>query len=236
MPDYVAKGLSIPIGESEDGSKTYLTGLNLMHEQPVGLMDSFLTGPSISDKVQGGLFELASQTAPPIKLLGELATNRSMFLSGPDGGRSLDSLDPPAGRMLANLTGRDEAYKIPGGKLSEALISNSPISRYVHTVRQATDDRKGVGQRAVSTLFGAKMSTISPAAQDAVLRERASALMRDLGGKVFTRSYIDSETLAAMPPEQRAKAEQYMEIMRVLGQRTKTRKAIDEMHQAQENN
>lgn len=236
MPDYVAKGLAIPLGESEDGAKTYLTGLNLMHEQPVGLIDSFLSGASASDKVQSGLFELASQTAPPFKLLGELATNRSLFLSGPDGGRSLDSLDPPVGRALANITGREQAYEIPGGKLSEALISNSPVSRYVHTVRQVTDDRKSVGQRAVSSLFGAKISTISPAAQDAVLRERASALMRDLGGKVFTRSYIDDETLAAMPPAQRAKAEQYMEIMRVLGQRTKARKAIEEMHQAQETN
>ena len=60
--------------------------------------------------------------------------------------------------------------------------------------------------------------------------------MRDLGGKVFNRSYIPEETLEAMSPEQREKAEQYMEIMRVLGQRTKARKAIDEMHQAQENN
>ncbi|HBH90736.1 MAG TPA: hypothetical protein DDY27_12640, partial [Hyphomonadaceae bacterium] len=236
MPDYVSKGLSIPLGSGPDGTKSYLTGLNLMHEQPVGLIDSVLSGP------QDALFELLSQTAPPIKALGELATNRSFFLSGPDGARSLDALDPPVGRTLSNftnivgLTDRDQAYKIPGGKVSEALIANSPASRYMHTARQAMDTRKPLTARALNTMFGAKINTISPAAQDAVLRERASALMRDLGGKVFTRSYIDDETLAAMPPEQREKAEQYMEIMRVLGQRTKARKAIDEMHQAQESN
>lgn len=236
MPDYVSKGLSIPLGSGPDGSKSYLTGLNLMHEQPVGLIDSMLSGP------QEGLFELVSQTAPPIKAIGELALNRSFFLSGPEGARSLDALDPPVGRTLSNftnivgLTDREQAYKIPGGKVSEALIANSPISRYMHTARQAMDTRKPLTARALNTMFGAKINTISPAAQDAVLRERASALMRDLGGKVFNRSYIPEETLEAMSPEQREKAEQYMEIMRVLGQRTKARKAIDEMHQAQENN
>jgi len=235
MPDYVASGISIPVGESADGTKSYVSGLGLMHEQPVSLLD-----PIISGNVQESLFEIGSNLSPLIKGPLELMFNESLFQQSPQGGRSLDDLDPLVGRTLSNvgnslgLTDRKEPYDI--GKLPEAIASNSPVSRYLSTVRTIADPRKSIGQRLSPIGLGQRFSTISPAAQDAVLRERATQLMRELGGKVFERSYIPEEVMASMSPEDREKAEQYMTLMKMLGNRAKQRKAVREMQEQQENN
>lgn len=235
MPDYVASGLSIPVGVKPDGTKTYISGLGLMHEQPVQLLD-----PIVSLNPQEALFEIGSNLSPLIKGPLEVMFNESLFQQSPQGGRSLDDLDPLVGRTLSNvgntlgLTDRTEPYNI--GKIPEAVVSNSPVSRYLSTVRTVTDPRKTVAQKLSPFGTGARFSTISPAAQDAVLRERATQLMRELGGKVFERSYIPQEVMDSMSPDEREKAEQYMTLMKMLGDRAKQRKAILEMQADQETN
>ena len=170
----------------------------------------------------------------------ELGFNESMFQNSPQGGRSLDDMDPLVGRMLSNtgntlgLTDRTQPYRL--GKVTEAIASNSPFSRYASTVRQMTDPRKTIPQKLLPFGSGARLATISAGSQDAVLRDRATQLMREMGGKVFERSYIPQETMDAMTPAQREKAEVYMQIMKTLSSRAKQRKAFDEMHQSQEKN
>ena len=85
-------------------------------------------------------------------------------------------------------------------------------------------------------MTGVQYTSISTAAQDAILRERAEELMREMGGRNFSRTYIPDYELERMDPETRAKADQFMELMRLLGKRTKERKAVLQMQQAQEQN
>jgi len=235
VPDYVSQGVSIPLGEKPDGTKAYISGLGLMHEQPVSLLD-----PVLSGDVPESLFEIGRNLHPVLKAPLELMFNESMFQQGPQGGRSLDDLDPPLGRMLSNvgdtlgLTDRTEPYRI--NKVLESVASNSPASRYISTARTLADPRKTLGQKLLPFGLGPRVSTISPASQDAVLRERAAQLMREMGGKVFERSYIPDETIDAMSPADREKAESYMQIMKTLADRAKHRKAVTEMQQAQETN
>jgi hypothetical protein len=82
---------------------------------------------------------LGSMLHPAIKLPIELATNESLVQESPDGGgRSMDDMDPLLGRTWSNvanslhLSDREVPHRIPGGKLAESMISNSPVARLLH--------------------------------------------------------------------------------------------------------
>lgn len=222
-PDYVSEGLSFPLSVGPDGTRNYLTGLGLMHEQPVNLM---------TPDPQRFLFGLGSMLSPAIKAPLEATFNESLFQSSPQGGRSLDDMDPLLGRMLSNMgntlgmTDREAPYRFP--KMVELGLANSPAARYLSTARVAFDPRKSLLAKGLGIGSGLRISTISPAAQDAILRERAEEIIRKLGGKVFERPYIPDEELAVMSPEERAQAEMWMELMQLLGKRTKERKKAKE--------
>ena len=222
-PDYVAEGLSIPLAAGRDGTQNFLTGLGLMHEQPVQLASPFLSG-----NMQGSTFKLMSQLNPLAKGIIELGTNESLFQSSPEGGRSLDDLDPLLGRTLSNIGNTlgltDRTTPVPTNKNFELLLSNSPASRYMSTARQLFDPRKTLFQKGLNLGTGVRVSSISPGAQDAVLRERATKIMRDMGGKIFDRSYIPKDELERMTPEERKQAERWMNLMNLLAKRAKKRK------------
>lgn len=218
VPDYVSEGVSFPLGVNDDGTRHYLTGLGLMHEQPVGLLNP---------NPQKFLFGLASQLNPVPKAAVEAATNESLFQSSPQGGRSLDDLDPLIGRTASNvantlgLSERKTPYKLP--KMLELAAANSPAARYLSTTRVFFDPRKSLMQKTVGTQTGLRITSVSPGAQDAILRERAEAIIRDLGGKVFERPYFSQEEMADMDSATKEKAEQWMDLMRILGRRARQR-------------
>jgi hypothetical protein len=234
VPDYVSEGFSVPLGTGSQGTKHFITGLGLMHEAPLNLM---------SPNPQRFIFGLGSMLNPVLKAPIELATNESLFQSSPQGGRSLDDLDPLIGRLGSNVTtslqmlgkgnvkglalGTDEYARTPPWRLPKTLelaVANSPASRYLSTARQLADPRKNLLQKALGTGTGLRLTSISPAAQDAVLRERVEAIIRKYGGRIFERSYIPQEVLDEMSPDEREVAQQWMELMRVLGKRAKERK------------
>lgn len=229
-PDYIGETASIPLGTSEDGTQRYITGLGLPFEDPL----SFLNANPIYDPggaIQGGLLEAGSRLNPLVKAPLEWMTGESFFQRGPYGGRELDDLDPTIGRTLANVAGLDEPVRWPGSEGMEFVLANSPYSRLATTARQLTDRRKWdyLGLPAlVPFLSGVRISDVSPAAQDAILRERSGALARDLGAERFVRTYIPEDRLAAMSPEQRAAAEEYVQLWKVLADRAKQRKAMRE--------
>lgn len=229
-PDYIGETASIPLGTSEDGTQRYITGLGLPFEDPL----SFLNANPIYDPggaIQGGLLEVGSRLNPLVKAPLEWMTGESFFQRGPYGGRELDDLDPTIGRTLANVAGLDEPVRWPGSEGMEFVLANSPYSRLATTARQLTDRRKWdyLGLPAlVPFLSGVRISDVSPAAQDAILRERSGALARDLGAERFVRTYIPEDRLAAMTPEQRAAAEEYVQLWKVLADRAKQRKAMQE--------
>lgn len=228
-PDYIRQGLSVPLGDGEDGSKNFLTGLGLMHEAPLS---------QLQPSVQGSTFNLLAQFNPLPKWFLERATNESLFQSSPQGGRSLDDQDPLVGRLGSNiantlgLSDRTEPYRL--GKNFESIVANSPAARYLSTARQAFDPRKTVMQKLGALGTGMRVTTVSPGSQDAVLRENATALMREMGGKAFERIYIPDSVLATMSPAERDQAEQWMALMRFLAKRAKGRKAEREAEESEE--
>ncbi|SFH96142.1 hypothetical protein [Planctomicrobium piriforme] len=231
-PDYVAESASIPLAGSplealigkpkEAGTNRYLTGLGLGFEDPL----SFLGGG-----VSGAIFEGLGRTNPLFKLPMELATGQSLFQKGPMGGRPLEDMDPTVGRTISNIreilggTPRRGQAKPFINNFTEEVLANSPISRILSTARTATDPRKTIGAKAVNLTTGLRITDVSPASQDAILRERAQALMKKLGAKAFNRIYFPKEDLAAMSPVQREQAIQLQQLMNTLAKRSKERKA-----------
>ena len=240
-PDYINEGVSLPWSTMEDGTRNYVTGLGLMHEAPVNMLDpavALATGATFNP--QKTLFKVGSNLNPLLKIVPETVFNQSMFQEGPSGGRSLDDMDPSLGRALSNVGNTlgltDRKTPVPTPKLLETVLSNSPASRVIHTTRKAFDPRKGIVGKAVNTLSGISYSSVSPAAQDATLRNRAAEIMKEMGGRSFERSYIPDYELEQMDAATRAEAEQWMSLMQLLSKRAKERRALENLRQSQLNN
>lgn len=222
VPDWIKETASIPLGQAEDGTKRYITGLGLPFEDPI----QFAT-PTF----QNILLEGASRLNPAIKGPLEYMTGQSFFQKGgPHGGRPLEDLDPVLGRTLANigeLTGLRQSkapVRYPGSDLVEHVLSNSPVSPFLTKARTLTDPRKSVPTRLSNILTGVKQTDVSPASQDRELRRRVQRIEKALGAKTFTETYLPKDVLAELSPVEAQQAAQLSALKKLLDERSKSRK------------
>lgn len=214
-PDYVAETTSVPLGELPDGSKRYITGFGMPWEDPLSFFGK---------GVRGAGLEALSRLNPVLKFPLEYSTGQVFFQGGPEGGRPMGDSNPALGQFLANITGAEEPYKL--GQLTEAAVSNSPLARYLTTARQLTDVRKNPLAKAANLLTGIQVHDVSPAAIDAILRERTAAALKEAGGKSFIRTYIPEDRLAGMTPQQIADARELQAMLNTLADRAQERKRL----------
>lgn len=217
LPDYVAETASIPLGMDELGNRSFLTGLGLAFEDPMQFFGKGLRGAGT---------ELISRLNPMIKGPAEYIANESFFQSGPGGGRDLPDADPLLGRALANITGRDVPYKFP--ELVEVGLANSPASRLISSARQLFDPRRTMLESASNLATGFRTTIVSPAASDAILRERINEQLRSMGGRQFISAYVPEAYKAKMTPGDLASVEQLTGTLNELARRTKARKSLRE--------
>lgn len=213
VPDSIADTATIPIGTLPDGSKRYLTGFGLMHEDPLG----FLGGG-----VRGAGLELLSRSNPLIKGPLEWATGQSFFQKGPDGGRPLEDLDPTIGRIISNISGEARPARTPAWL--EAIAGNSPLSRVLTTARTVTDSRKHDLAGLANILSGVRVADISPQAQDAQIREATQAALKKLGSRTFQKVFVPEEIRDKMDPSELRAVAELESLLNELARRTKTRK------------
>jgi hypothetical protein len=219
-PDYVAETAAIPLGQTEDGTKRFVTGFGLMHEDPL----SFFGSP------KEAMLETLSRSNPLLKGSLEFATGQSFFQRGPDGGRPMNELDPVIGRTLANignLTGLREStdpVRYPGAGFIEQVASNSPLSRVLTTARTLTDTRKDPLTKAANLLSGVRIADISPGAQDRATLEKVTQALKAGGARTFSSTSIPADRLAAMSPAERDLAEKLIELKKTIAKRGRARK------------
>ena len=224
-PTYISKGLSIPLGSNADGTQHYLTNIGLMHEQPAQQI-----GPLFTGDFSSLAFNVLGNMNPLLKLPFESAYDESSFQQGVSGGVDLDDADPPLGRAISNvaqtvgLRDKDRKEPVRLGKLTELAVGSSPLSRYINTARTVADPRKGIISRGVNSLTGLRVSTVSPARQDAVLRERAEQYLQGVGARQFQKSYIPDEVKANMSAEELQAVQQYEQLIELLAKRSKERR------------
>lgn len=202
-PEYVQNTLSIGGEKLDDGSRRYLTGFGLGHEDPL----QFAT--ALSGDLRGAGLELISRMNPMIKAPIEFATGVSAFQRGSQGGRRLEDIDPLGGRIwqnISDLASGERTYKAPPliSDKFDQLLANLPVSRHLTTLRQLTDRRKLESPWALGFNLGSgvKVVDVSPAAQDAMLQDRLNEVKREMGGRTFGISYFPKEVQAKMSPEE----------------------------------
>ncbi len=229
-PDYIRETASIPLGVSEDGTRSYITGFGMPYEDPLQFAQI------ARGNVSGLLRELGSRLNPVPKSVIETATGRSLYQAGPFGGREIEDLDPTIGRIRANIsdlmTGEktERAQPFLNNPWLEYAIANSGLGRTLNTIRTATDPRKydTIPWKLLLNLgTGVRVADVSPSAQDAILRERLARVMKDFGGRMYTRPYFPDYAQESWTPEQAADAAKIEGIMKLLNQRATDRKRME---------
>ncbi len=225
-PDYIAESVSIPLEGTPlaEGTPTdtdrYLTGFGFAFEDPL----SFLSGG-----IRGGGGELLSRMNPLVKAPIEYISGETFFQRTPQGGRELSDTDPTIGRILANVTGQEKAVTYPGSQGIEFFAANSPISPFLTIARQLTDPRKSnPAVKALNLLTGVKITDVSPAVKDQLLRGIIEQQMVNRGAKQFLRTYYPTAELPGLSEQERQEILQLQSIANMLAKRTKERKAEKE--------
>jgi hypothetical protein len=225
VPPYVSQQMAAKIGETPEGDRRYLTGLGLMHEPAVAYFQP--------DTKQLGL-HVMSQLSPMIKGPGEWFTGQTWFQQGPMGGRAIEDLDPAVGRAMSNamvsmgLRKREGAMPVqwagPATRPLEHAIAQSPFGRLATTARTIFDPRKTKTEKALNTLTGVRTTTVSPQAQDAMVRDLlATEVRRHPAGRLFITPYFSEMEKANLSPEDMAQVERMEALRELLIKRSKER-------------
>ena len=203
LPPHVGETAAIPIGEDvpllgagPDSDPRYLTGLGLMFEEATQFAN------------KGAGMEVLSRMNPLLKAPLEGLTGQSFFQRGPLGGRELRDMDPPLGRAVANIMGREDPVRFP--PWFEFLLSNSPLSRLVTTIRTLTDPRKRAkhvpmpGVAAIANVVtGLRITDVPISAQQKMIKDIVSSIIRDIpGSRLMKKFYVPEDVLAQMPLEE----------------------------------
>ena len=221
---------------TESGALRFLSGLGLMHEDPASFLNVRGGVPDASDMMA----EVLSRTTPTVKYPWELATGESLFMRDAHGGREFVDMDPTIGRTLTNVGLREE---LPSGRARpfispgfENLAANSPLARALTSARTVTDPRKYEGDlpglgAAINLGTGFRVTDLSPAAQDAILRDETQALMQDLGAHKFERTFFTKDDIARTEktdPESAEQMKRLNALLNALGRRSKARREAAE--------
>ena len=215
LPEFLEQTAAIPMGTLPDGSQRFWTGFGLPQEDVL----EFGNRP---------LHEFGSRLNPFLKAGIEQLTGQSLFKRG----KSLEELDPILGRIAANVQGKTgRAYPAFGSNALEFIAAQPPWSRYLTAARELSSlvpprdvtapRRKGIASTLMPLLIGFRIQDISPDAQDAIIRERANEMMKDIGARAFSKMYVPKDMQARMSPEELAKTAQWMGLQRLLDQRLK---------------
>ena len=217
VPDHLKDTLAIPLGKDENGTTSYLTGLGLMPEDSISILGAGLRTLGLRDN--GGISqELSSMLNPVAKGFIEKATGRTLYQSGPGGGRELRDMDPVLGRIGANIFGGDP---LNTGYLDTVVMNTIPSQ--VSAIKQATDPRKGIGSRLLTLITGQKIADVPVKTQEALIRQNVQEMMRDVGGRGYEKYYIPPDVYAKLTPDQQKRADALNNILKDLANRAKAR-------------
>jgi len=195
MPEYLSESTAIRTDEmfggnvpgltpETPGAHRYLQGLNLMFEDPMGML------PTLRDPIGGPALAAISSMHPAFKFGVESAFQKSSF----QGGRDLSDASSPLQETLANLMGvkyGDRAELGPDfGRppaLLDHMLQNSPLARYMTTIKQATSPIPGAVEGeygdALSALaqltIGVKPKTVYPETRAALKQQRVLERMKE---------------------------------------------------------
>jgi len=256
LPSYIGEQAAFQLFDpKEEGAASYVTGLGLAHEDPLSYMSglSALGRGDVKQFARSGFRNVMSRTNPLFKGPLEFLTGQSFFQSGPGGmGRPIDEQDPPLGRLISNMQERITGRKQRGrakpfggssfGPLIEAGISSSPVSRAVTSLRQMSDPRKNLAEKATNLLTGIRSTTLSPYQLDYAAKQSMEEVAQSRGyGAVYKSPYIDRYTLAEMLASGKITEQEFRDALMMQaeykamrGGRDKTERDLDRQNRLRE--
>ena len=235
IPDSVSSGTAIPFpwGQPDDGTKRFATNFGLMHESPVHTLGALAGG-----NLRGAGYDLLGMLNPLVKTPLEHVTGQSFYQRG----EPQEHLDPNIGRILSNvgvMSGlRDKdagpvnyfGQSTTGKSLEAALetaLAVSPFSRMATTAKQLTDNRKGVGAKAVNTLTGARLTDVSPDKQRFVIQQRAKKLALAAGARSHADVYFSKAELSKLKETDPVLYEKQVRLQAILSNLNRKKKTVD---------
>lgn len=213
LPEQVADTAAIPLGVDSEGNRRFAVGLGFMPE------DSLRVLGTLSPFGGGGFGkEFGKQLTPVIKGPIEMATGRSLFYGGKTG-RDLADAEPILGGISKNILGGEA----PDSRFLDSILVNA-LPTPLTTVKTVTDPNRSIFGKATQLLTGIRSVSVKPGTSDAIVRENLEAdLKRIPGSKRYEKVYVNKETLSQLPEVERRKASEVQEMLRILGERAKSR-------------
>jgi hypothetical protein len=199
--------MAVPLGGPKEGRQRYMTGLGLMHEDIMGLIQP---GQGVGGTLKNMLSEIMGRFNPILKYPIEVGTGKQLY-----SGRELVDLDTAIGRIVSNITGEKIPLDVPP-ELDQILM-NSPLARMISSMRTATDTRKSLTARAMNLLTGVRIADIDKEKHTRIaVREAMEERLRGRGPVRALRPhlYVRKEDLAQMDPLDRALYELYAQYGR----------------------
>lgn len=183
VPDWIGRGMAIPLGDEEDGKKKFITQIDLPFEalnETLSLNKSFM--PS---KLLGTLNPLA-------KIAIESMTGRQTF-----SGREMSDLKTPFSDQLDLPKGA-----IPS--LFYSAIYNSPGARGMAVLGTMMDTDATTAEKLARLTTGIRSQTVDMTkARDIEARKAIeSQLKQDGVASVFDKLYVKPEMIPMLTPEQ----------------------------------
>lgn len=196
VPEYLASGSAIPVGQEQEGEQRYLTSLGLPFEEAFSRMkfrnyDVPGLGETTLPSVGSSLLGLAGNLTPALKGPAEYLTDTQFF-----SGRRLSDLDVHGPTSLWGQIPQEYAQPLA------QLLANTPLARLVTTARTWTDPRKSYRDAAINTLTGVRLSDVDIGRQRAIAarKELEAALALDPRIAEFT-NYFPKKDAGPLPPD-----------------------------------
>ena len=165
--------------------------------------------------------EMISRLNPIPKAAVEWPFGQASFQRGPAGGRPLEEMDPLLGRTVSNLLERKEPLETPSSL--EYLLSASPASSIIRSIRVASDPRKGMVAKGLNLLTGMQVVDVAPVQTDRLAIEAINKRVKETGGRPFAAVSYSPQTLERMTPDQRNEAIALMKLQDAISDRQKAR-------------
>jgi hypothetical protein len=189
IPEYLASGVAIPLGEEKDGVQRYLSELGLPFEEAAQRFRFNAGVPdwkSTADAFIGGM-------NPLIKGLYEQKEGRQLHT-----GRPLNDLRPNWIGQLAMQAGGG-----PGlAQVLSQISMNMPTSRLTSTVDKAIDPRKEAWAKAINLMTGMRISDVD------VQKQRYVEAKSELNELLEQAPFVETYSKYFVKPENRAKLDE----------------------------
>lgn len=180
VPEYLQSGLSLPIGDEQDGTQRFLSSIGLPFEEAFGHIKMQNGLPNINKTAMNYLGTLNPLLKGPLEQIfdRQFHTGRKLSDLRPTGvGSAFGALDEDSSQLLAQV------------------LANTPATRFVSTIDKLIDDRKGPIPKALNLLTGTKISDVN---MDRIRAIDAREVLNDmLSGNdklsEFTNYYVKPE-------------------------------------------